>query len=605
MKKTIDKIAILLLMAFAVACVDEEKDPVKFDKIAKGTFLALRGDAFNALNATGCSNSFFKNNLIGNEVYSIDADFLSEDQESLQEVQLYASVVNTTKGGLSARARKLVATVPGSAFTFPSGSTVKRGNFSVTLAKVMTELNISADSLVKLNKNADGDPTADITMDVDLVLKDGSKVLAADIVNPNLFQSVVFYPAMVLTYCANDVADFAPQATTKMLGEYSKNATTGVITRTVVPLKSGVSDTLHIAYDQAEIITPPSVAFSPASGGTAGAVTKYKTTKNQFYVIYAAGATYTGAVTATVTGATANVSGVVLAQDSKTQTINVDNTAPVRASTTTGTRIGAGQFVTIVASFNEALSTKSANAIKVTIDGTALGLEDVTDASMTIASNGLSASLIYIFKLADPLVPATHGDLVIDFTTDAKDVAGNATIIPNAALTVDVNAPPAPVASLSGGYDLGTQLRWTWTQAVSGTNPGGATTGVVYFIAIDEALSSQTTIPGPTSVSFDADLVPTWVMPENPNSTASPKAKVSIRQSGSVTITAGNSGTTGNLTTIFSPFTANRSVVDDMGTPGDTSDDVTRGFNIYAVFRGSTGNVSAITLLPQATVVMQ
>jgi hypothetical protein len=599
MKKCINKIALMLLMAFAAACVDESLDPVKFNEVKKATILALRGDSFNNLNNTGCVSSFFKNNLVNGETFSVDADYLAEDQESLQEVQLYTSILNTTSKGLAARPRTLVTTVPGSAFTFPADSKTKRGNISATRAAIIAALNIPADSLIKLGTN-------DITMDMDLVLTDGSKVLASSIVNPNLFQSVIFYPAMVLAYCANDADDFAPQATTKMLGEYSKSSA-GVVTRTVVPLKSGVSDTLHIAYDQAEIITPPSVAFSPASGGTFGAVTKYKTTKNQFYVIYTAGATYTGAVTATVTGATANVSGVVLTQDSKTQTINVDNTAPVRISTDTGDRIGVGQFVTIVVNFNEMLSTKSANAIKVTIDGTALGLEDVTDAPMTIASNGLSASLIYIFKLAVPTVPATHGSLVVDFTTDAKDVAGNATVIPDGALTVDVNAPPTPVATLVSPttYDLGTQLRWNWTQGVSGTNTGGATTGVVHFIAIDEALSSETTIPGPTSVSFDADLVPTWVMPENPNSTASPKAKVAIRQSGAVVITKGNSGTSGTLTTIFTPFTANRAVVDDMGTPGDLTDDVTRGFNIYAVFRGSTGNVSAITLVPQATVIMK
>jgi hypothetical protein len=347
----------------------------------------------------------------------------------------------------------------------------------------------------------------------------------------------------------------------------------------VVPLKDGVKDTLFVDYDN-PIITAPSVAFSPASAGTAGAVTKYKSTNDQFYVIYTAGSTYTGAVTATITGATADVAGVILTQDSKTQAINVDNTSPVRVSTSTGTRIGPGQFVTIVVTFNEALSPKSANAIKVTVDGTAQGLEKVTDAPMTIAANGLSASLIYIFKLAVPTVPATHGNMVVDFTTDAKDVAGNATVIPDGSLTVDVNAPPAPTLTASAGYDLGTQLRWNANTTSGGGNPGGSVSGNVYFIAITSGDLA------PTAFSVDIDGVATWTMPvdDTPPAGAAVDAKVVIRQTGILPIvatstTTGQSGTTTN-STVFTPFTAN-------GT-----------FDVYAVFVNSTGNKSAIPAKP-------
>ena len=103
---------------------------------------------------------------------------------------------------------------------------------------------------------------------------------------------------MNLTYCANDVADFVPVATTKMLG--SKG--------TVVPLKTGLAIRC-IKYDQAGDETPPSVSFAPASAGTAYSVTAvpYKGKKNEFYVIYTAGSTYTGSVTAAISGATAIV----------------------------------------------------------------------------------------------------------------------------------------------------------------------------------------------------------------------------------------------------------------------------------------------------------
>ena len=86
MKKIINKISVLLLLAFAMACVDESKDPVKFNEIKKATILALRGDALDAINETdpACSNSFFRNNITGDEVFSYEVDYLSEDQESLQ-----------------------------------------------------------------------------------------------------------------------------------------------------------------------------------------------------------------------------------------------------------------------------------------------------------------------------------------------------------------------------------------------------------------------------------------------------------------------------------------------------------------------------------------
>jgi hypothetical protein len=573
-------------MAFAAACVDESLDPVKFKEVKKATMLALRGSAFDNLNDTGCSNSFFKNNLIGDEVFTYDADYLAEDQETLQEVQVFAEVTSTTNGGLTARPRTKVATIPGSAFTFPTDSKTKRGNVSAKLSDIMTALSISADSLVKLNKvtNADGDEvgTADITMTADLLLTDGSKVLATDLVNVSLYQSVVFYPAQVLTYCANDQDDFRPVATTSLLGTWGLTTDGKKVSRTKIPsLKDTKSDTLYITFDN-PIITPPTVAFSPAGAGTATALVKAKEvdangfytaddSDNGFYLVYTANGTYTGAVTATVSGATADVAGVVLAQASKKQTINVDNTAPIRVSTDTGDRIGVGQFVTMKVTFNEKLSTKSANAIKITVDGTATGLETVTAAKMTVASDGLSASLIYIFKLAVPTVPATHGPMTVVFT-NAIDEAGNTTAIPNGNLTVDVGIPPAPTLTLvtPAGYpshDLGTQISWTAAQTTGGANPGGSTSGKEYFIAI------PTGDAAPTAFSVDLDGIATWTMP---TSVLTPPDKVSIKQSGIVIVKGGTSGS------VYTAFTAN-------GT-----------YDIYAVFVSSSNTISAISA-PQLT----
>lgn len=586
-------------MAFAAACVDESLDPVKFNQVKKATMLALRGDAFDALNDTeGCSNAFFKNNLIGNETFAYDADYLAEDQETLQEVQVFAEVLVTTNKGLAARPRKQVATIPGSAFTFPTNSKIKRGKVSAKLSDIMTALNISVDSLVKLGGYRDADDeiikTSDITVTTDLVLTDGSKVLSSSFGNDNLVQSVIFYPAHKLNYCANDQEDFRPVATTSLLGTWGLTEDKKKVSRTKIPtLKSGAKDTLYFTYDNPIIndISEISVTFSPASAGSATALVKAKKvdangfytaddSNNGFYLIYTAGAGYTGAVTATIEGAIADVAGVELEQAPKKQTINVDNTSAILVGTPdTGTRIGEGQFVTMKVTFNEKLNTASSKAIKVTVDGSSRGLETVTDAKMTVASDGLSASLIYIFKRAVPSTPATHGDLTVKFSA-ASDLAGNITSIPDGTLTIDVGIPPAPALAtvlVNGTYDQGTQITWKATQTVGGANAGGSTSGKVYFIAITADK------PRPTAFSVDLDGIATWTMQDDPTSTTTPKAKVSIKQSGIVNVSKGASADP-----TFTAFTAK-------GT-----------FDIYAVFVSSSGTISAITATPQLTgVVMQ
>jgi|GEM_PF-899529 len=577
MKKIINKISVLLLLAFAIACVDESKDPVKFNEIKKATILALRGDAFDAINETDppCSNSFFRNNITGDEVFSYEADYLSEDQESLQEVQLFAETPTVP--------RVLVATIPGTAFTFPTGSKTKRGTVSASLATILSKLGLTNVTAANLKRT-------DITMTTDLLLTDGSKVLSSSTINPNLQQSVIFFPAMILTYCANNQADFVPVAKTSLLGIWGKTTDGKSVSRTKIPsLKSGAKDTLYITFDN-PIITPPTVTFSPASAGTATALVKAKKvntsgfytaddSNNAFYLVYTAGGTYTGAVTAKLSGATADVGGVILTMDDTNETINVDNTKPVVTSTSTGTRIGKGQFVIITANFNEPMSALKADSMRVNISGQ--GLAPIVNGVMAVAANGLSASYTYVFKLADPNVPATHGGLTLTFT-GGKDLAGNVLAAqPTGNLTVDVNAPPAPVITTSAGYDFGTTIRWSITQGVDNTigtgNPGGSVSGSVYFIAINSGDLA------PTGFSVDLDGIATWIMQVDatPPVGAAANAKVVIRQSGIVLISAGQSGTATN-STVFTPFTANGTITDP-------------NLDVYAVFVSSTGTISKIS----------
>ena len=205
-----------------------------------------------------------------------------------------------------------------------------------------------------------------------------------------------------------------------------------------------------------------------------------------------------------VTGGTADTYGPVLTQPSKTQTIKVDNTAPQVASSSTGGIVGKGQLATITLNFNEKMSAKSASAIKITIDdpNNSIKDKDITDsafpATMTLASNVLSAS--YVF-LVEELTPgsALHGPLILTYT-GGTDEAGNAVaggiVIPSS-LTLDVGTPPAPVFTLAGDYDQGTQIKWSATQGDGGS--GGSVEGTVYFVAVTTGSAA------PTAVDFDQD----------------------------------------------------------------------------------------------------
>ncbi len=185
MKYIFKKFTIPAFCLMAVACTDESLDPVRFNDLEKGSILALRGEAFEKLNETGCSNVFNKNNITGNEVFSFDADFLSENPSSLQEVRVY--------GRIRTGARVELKTVTASAFTIPDGERYPRGNVSIPLSEILSKLNVT---------NPENLGLFDIVIESDIYLTDGSVVGAASIVNSGLFESGIFYPAQRLNYCS-------------------------------------------------------------------------------------------------------------------------------------------------------------------------------------------------------------------------------------------------------------------------------------------------------------------------------------------------------------------------------------------------------------------
>jgi len=551
----------LMLIGLTMACADDSLDPFRFNEIQKGSLLALRTDDGSSSGLDPDQNFFFRDNITGTEKFAYVADFISEDQDLLVSVEVYARI---TTGP-----RFLVTSISGTTFVKPTGKKSRQGKVEVSLSSILTALSITDPATLK---------RGDIIIESDITLSNGTVVPANSLVNSGLTSAEAFFPAHTLNYYAETVTDFQPVATSKIAGEVVKNSAGAVTSRPVFPLKAGARDTVLITFP-GKVMGPPTVSYSPAGAVTAvSAVTELPNKKSSdvtqtFFQIVEATASFTGAVTATITGSQWQVLGVTLTQKTKTQTLNVDNIKPQITSSSTGTRVGRGQFVTITINFNEKMSAKSANAIKATIKDPGGKLKDVTDAVMTVASNGLSASLVYLPEEINPANPASHGPLTLTYTGGA-DEAGNAVLngVSTGGLTFDVGTPPAPVFNaLPSDYDQGIQIKWSASQTTGIDNAGGAIGGSVYFVAIDAGK------PGPTSVSFDGDGVATWTTPDDPASTATPKAKVAVRQTGTLTTSA----TSGNTGTTFTAFTAN-------GT-----------FDIYAVFVGSTGNKSVITATPQ------
>ena len=547
------------MFVLALACTDESLDPFILNDLQKGSILALRGDDGSSGSLNPDQNFFFKDFVQTTDEFHYVADFISEDQSLLQSIQVYARIATGP--------RSLVATVDASGWTIPTGGNSKQGEVRVPLDDILTALSIA-------------DPTTlgrtDLIVESDILLTDGTTVPAAAIVNTGLFAAAAFFPAHALNYYAEEQADFVPVATTKMAGEFVVSGTT--VTRPVVPLKAGAKDTLYVTYDQ-DLLNTPTIAYNNAAITGAGVV---KVDDDEFYEIVTAGAGFTGAVTATVTLGEADTYGPTLVQDAKTQTINVDNTAPQISSSSTGTRVGAGQLATITINFNEKMSAKSANAIKISIDDPANKIKDkdITDtpfpANMTLAANGLSASYVFLVEVLTP-GDVTHGTLGLTFTGGA-DEAGNAIDIGTTpfptGLTLDVGTPPAPSLTLSADWDKGTQIKWFGLQSTGGSNAGGAIQGTIYFVAVDAGSAA------PTAVTFDQDANAIWTMATG----------VTQRQTG--TLATNSSGQAGTVSApVFTAFTANNSTI---------------GFDIYAVFVGTTGNVSAIPGAPQLPgVIMQ
>jgi hypothetical protein len=270
-----------------------------------------------------------------------------------------------------------------------------------------------------------------------------------------------------LTWSVVDPANSAPKAT--------------VSVKSGKALKATAKDTVFVAFDK-EVAAAPALALAATNGGaivgTIGTPVLYKTSKTQYFAIYEAPAGYTGGVKITASGsATAGAApfgGLTMA--AKSVTVNVDNTAPEGVGNA-NFFLGKNGTATISMTFNEPMSTVAKDSIYVTVTGQ--NMDAFANKRMTLAANGLSASISYQYKDADD--NATAGPLTI-VVAGGKDVAGNALgILTQPAGTIDLFIPTGATVTPSAPYDFGTQIKLASAAIV---NPGGSTSGTIYWIAI-------------------------------------------------------------------------------------------------------------------------
>jgi hypothetical protein len=215
----------LLLLSFTLlfSCKDESLDPFQLNKVKKGTILALRGTQLDNIYNNGLPGAeFFPEEMDGTEVFEFEAEYLAEDPQSLESFDIY--VVKRTKvGNLITLSRIFLRNVPFSEFSDDGTYPNPWVSVSIDLVEILELLGLdytNPDDLAIIKDTYE----FGIAIESDLNLKDGSKVLAAEIVAPGLFQSDQFYPAQKLTYsvlkyCPEDIGGtYSYQTTVTAVG---------------------------------------------------------------------------------------------------------------------------------------------------------------------------------------------------------------------------------------------------------------------------------------------------------------------------------------------------------------------------------------------------
>jgi hypothetical protein len=184
---------ILTLSAFIfTSCEDPELDPLQFNKIKKGSILALRGQSYDNLgeeNYLGGVDTVSNKADASKESFEFEADFLAEDQSTLASVDVFAKFKSNG-------VRTKVATIPESVFVLTGN--YKRGKINIPLTEI---LKVTGKKLSDIPaSDFDNGIFSNFIIESDINLKDGSIVKASSVINSSLSESAQFYPAHTLNY---------------------------------------------------------------------------------------------------------------------------------------------------------------------------------------------------------------------------------------------------------------------------------------------------------------------------------------------------------------------------------------------------------------------
>jgi hypothetical protein len=215
--KIINILFVGALLALTFSCADESLDPLKFKEVKKGSVLALRGTQLQNIYFNGLPGAdFIPTLLTGTEKFEFDAEYLSEDPTNLESFDVFV-----IKRNGSARERVFLKTVPFSEFKTTSDYLRPWVSVSINTSDILSKIGITpsyplreedVETLFETYKFG-------INLEIDLNLKDGSKVLASELVAAGLYQSNQFYPAQKLTYA---VIKYCPE---DLEGTYSYETT--------------------------------------------------------------------------------------------------------------------------------------------------------------------------------------------------------------------------------------------------------------------------------------------------------------------------------------------------------------------------------------------
>lgn len=212
------------LFALAVSCADESLDPLQMTSVKKGSILALRGTQLDNIYFKGLPGyEIFPRILDGTEKFEFDAEILAEDPSTLESFDIF--VIKKTKSGSSfTRERLLLLNVPFSEFQQTEEYLRPWVSVSIDFDDILDVIGMDPSSPTFGDDMLETYSTG-ISIESDLNLTDGSKVLASQLVAAGLYQSNQFYPAQKLNiavteYCAEDIeAEYSFSTTVTAVGD--------------------------------------------------------------------------------------------------------------------------------------------------------------------------------------------------------------------------------------------------------------------------------------------------------------------------------------------------------------------------------------------------